>query len=448
MGTPGTPLTPPTPLTPLGPSTGAGERDSPASSTDSTDEGQYFQLENSAASPKLCSQCLPNSQTYLIELINYPALEHSKIRQQVLSKGEYDAVLLLYDVGNRSTFECVRVIHSELSEAVSRQRRPSATLLGRRASSTVLAQHGRRGSLLSMFSATEDSRRELYGSTKSETTIVALVGNKCDIDNEEGSSIAVKPVYSMKKQKGDNDDEVAIFGVSIDSGCSEPSTTSTDDSSIQQRPNILRSRRSYPRMNDWLHIETRAKRLIDGLASGQHESALAHNKPPNPSQGTAVTIVRQVSAAEGQGLAFELGLQVPFMETSAKTGANVEEAVEAVVQAVLRRKGRDVPERKLKRSYRQRQSPASKPSVTIRVECPLIKPAPPVASHGSQDQNPQRQAEANFLSNDGELEPRSEPQTANIFSRRHQVRRRESMGEKMRNLFMKRHASGATNLAA
>jgi hypothetical protein len=51
---------------------------------------------------------------------------------------------------------------------------------------------------------------------------------------------------------------------------------------------------------------------------------------------------RKVSRHEGEQLSRKLLLNVPFVETSAKTGANVEEAFEGMVRAVLREMGREV----------------------------------------------------------------------------------------------------------
>ncbi|KAK1768123.1 hypothetical protein QBC33DRAFT_536311 [Phialemonium atrogriseum] len=51
---------------------------------------------------------------------------------------------------------------------------------------------------------------------------------------------------------------------------------------------------------------------------------------------------RQVSRLEGEMLSRSLTLKVPFFETSAKTGQNVEEAFEAIVREVLREMGREV----------------------------------------------------------------------------------------------------------
>ncbi|KAL1872765.1 hypothetical protein VTK73DRAFT_1371 [Phialemonium thermophilum] len=70
---------------------------------------------------RLCDDCVREANTYLVELTNYPALHQHKVREQVLNKGDYDAVLLVYDVGDRSTFEAIPGLAAEVP--VSRERK-------------------------------------------------------------------------------------------------------------------------------------------------------------------------------------------------------------------------------------------------------------------------------------------------------------------------------------
>ncbi|KAH8911530.1 hypothetical protein BR93DRAFT_965315 [Coniochaeta sp. PMI_546] len=61
-----------------------------------------------------CAECQREARTYLVELTNHPALRLDNVRATVLAKGEYDAVLLIYDVGSRASFDAVPGLAAEV----------------------------------------------------------------------------------------------------------------------------------------------------------------------------------------------------------------------------------------------------------------------------------------------------------------------------------------------
>lgn len=325
-----------------------------------------------AAAAGPCAQCLQDAQTYLVELINYPALARAKVRQQVLAKGDYDAVLLVYDIAQRASFEHVRTLHAELT-----------------------AHRTRRGGLLGgLFSTSEAG---------GSAVMMGLLGMKCDVDDEEEQHDTEQAAVPQRHHK--------------------------------KRPARLRPISSFEAMiNDRLHIDTATGQQMDGLDSGENNSHTQANRPQEAAEATGRNS-RQVSTLEGQRLASEMGAQVSFMETSAKTGLNVEEAVEAVVEAVRRGRGSDgVAAETLSKTCRQRHSKLGS------------------SISGSQDNKQQRPAqnnkEATFHSVDLGLEQRLEQHAVNEVSRYQQVRRQDSMGEKMRNFCFRKHAPTAPGMVA
>ncbi len=96
----------------------------------------------------------------------------------------------------------------------------------------------------------------------------------------------------------------------------------------------------------------RASVIETWLQTGSHVEAAAAETdeaaPTSPADitriesyqtGSTTAAKRQVSRLDGEALARELMLQVPFFEASAKTGENVEDLFEATIREVLREMG-------------------------------------------------------------------------------------------------------------
>lgn len=75
--------------------------------------------------------------------------------------------------------------------------------------------------------------------------------------------------------------------------------------------------------------------------SGAATPAYGFGRDSAAARATPPLKQREVSVREGETLARRLLLPVPFHETSARTGENVDEAFEAVIRAVLKSQGRD-----------------------------------------------------------------------------------------------------------
>jgi len=94
-------------------------------------------------------------------------------------------------------------------------------------------------------------------------------------------------------------------------------------------------------------LQTGSPSAEDGAPSTAHKEEDCTHVGSNGTGSTAGpgAAKRQVSRAEGEMLVRKLLLHVPYFETSAKTGENVEELFEAVVRAVLQETGRGVEPR-------------------------------------------------------------------------------------------------------
>ncbi len=107
-----------------------------------------------------------------MEVINNPTLQQERARAQVLGKGEYDAVMLVYDVASRESFDAVRALHAEIP-------------ICRRRNNHRRAASGARSSGHGWFGGAAAS--DAAGATGSGEIVVALVGNKSDFDAEYAS---------------------------------------------------------------------------------------------------------------------------------------------------------------------------------------------------------------------------------------------------------------------
>ncbi|KAI8628314.1 hypothetical protein F5Y19DRAFT_486280 [Xylariaceae sp. FL1651] len=308
------------------------------------------------------------NSTYLVELINYPSLQCPTERAKVLLRGDFDAILLIYDVTSRSSFEIVANLHNEIP---------------------LKARDG--------WSSIKHRRRQLFKSfrprPRGRDIIVGLVGNKSDVDENNG---VVHGVYDILDKEAVNLDVVAserefMHPLFRRSGLldkvppwSPVSVDRLDTAAYGHQHDLLGARRSFasadavidkhlriqehqqpaqiirgnperavPRFSQssfrsekvlsWLELGSPKRET--GTPAEDLEQELGHGKWREISRlescntttttAAAVGAQRQVSRLEGELVAQTLLLQIPFFETSAKTGENVDKVFEAVVNEVI-----------------------------------------------------------------------------------------------------------------
>lgn len=317
-------------------------------STTSIPTSASFGTELELPRPQPCAKCTHRASTYLVEVLNYPALRSAKARQHVLAKGEYDAVLLVYDVSDRRSFDKVREFHSEValisSNSAKNHRRQRSHMPRRHSGLPAGSSLQRRSSVMSFFNpggglvAPEEDVEA--GKGPGDNVVVALVGNKADIGDVEDSNLSEKTEGEdgLADQDDDFDDDcesaIAVFGDALNRELHEEkvklgATLSALGTTSRPKPSHTVSSETVER---WLQVV--------GKAAEEDEDCAAHDPADSGTTASKAKPGRSVSKAEGEDLARSLELPVPFYETSAKTGANVEEAFEAVVRSVLRQMGR------------------------------------------------------------------------------------------------------------
>lgn len=434
--------------------------------------------ETSTPQSSCCAKCLANkAQTHLIEIINYPALHHAHTRHHVLHKGEYDAVLLVYDVGNRASFEHIKRLHAEIPLTAHHRRWRKAPSTPRRkssSSSTGLARRPsmqKRGSLFSLFAvaATPPNGKEAVGVADGDSahmggseglgpTVIAVVGNKCDLDEPpEGITPTWREGEEQEERVGldgeveDIDYARALFGYPpLRDEQGEESSSSESSSSAPSTPNDARpsrptlgppASRSSDTLDEFLLVGRSANMVQDVT-----RTEISGSTTSSGSQ-SAVHGGRQVSNVDGEGLALELSTQVPFFETSARTGENVEEVFEAVARAVLKEMGKsratndeltkNCPHRNnIEEGYTGRKH-SFVGDVAPKLSLPVFGPAP--VANIDEDKNDRcaqplqikglhEEKAATVLEQAVETQP--------VPRERQRVRRQESIVEKMKKMFM------------
>ncbi|KAK3318938.1 hypothetical protein B0H66DRAFT_623189 [Apodospora peruviana] len=393
-------------------------------------------------------------QHYLVEVTNYPALQNPKVRRrQLLARGEYDAVLLVYDVGNRDSFAAIPDLHAEIPLLLRNNSkrhkdkwrlRPRRTRGGGGTGGRALRKSRSLGIFASGSQHHSPSRDTETGTGE---TVVALIGNKSDFDDEEEEDyFSWEQHHLLEKeavlQEADVEERSLVHPLYRESRVFDLPDTSPPLSSPRSVHSLPVGRRSLRRRGRDVPVERnsmasaaadgirrsvfsdggrmsavpgpgrmslnlvpeehmqqqqakaplsrrsddamRIERWIEmnssagGVVSVQQEEddrTLAINiavtagaateketcggddndndkgsdttaappppPPPPPLPPPPVPTKRQVSKLEGELLARALLLNVPFCETSAKTGENVEEAFRAIVRAVLREMGEE-----------------------------------------------------------------------------------------------------------
>lgn len=318
-------------------------------STTSIPTSASFGNELELPKPQPCAKCAHKASTYLVEVLNYPALQSAKVRQHVLAKGEYDAVLLVYDVSDRRSFDKVRELHAEVSllssnNGAKNHRRQRSHMPRRHSGPPAGSSLQRSSSVMSFFSpggglvAPEEDVEA--GKGPGDNVVVALVGNKADVGDVDDSNLSEKTEGEdgLADQDDDFDDDcesaIAVFGDALNRDLHEEkvklgAALSALGTTSRPKPSHTESSDTVER---WLQIV--------GRAAEEDNEGVTNEPTASETAASKAKPGRSVSKAEGEDLARSLELQGPFLETSAKTGANVEEAFEAVVRSVLKHMGR------------------------------------------------------------------------------------------------------------
>ena len=443
--------------------------------------------------------------TYLVELTNAPALLDQTARSRVLAKGHYDAILLVYDLGNRATFEAVQEIYDEIPLRRTKRGRKKGHATG-----TV------RKSRSSIFA----------GGGLVREPVVALVGNKSDFDDEFagfGGGFDLGLVLSDKEavlQEADVEERSLVHPLYRESRAYDDapllspaiSTRSTpvarargagSETAADARRSVLSADHALlgvpegrwpshaverirsgpgplvvPRVKSgppFLEMPgkmTRVQSIEKWIETGspglpvetgleEDDAALVDSGASDAEKTERTTALRrQVSRLEGEMLTRTLRLTVPFFETSAKTGENVDEVFEAVVREVLAERGYHVGGEKTRISEtRLCEHPPVVRAISsagkARVELVATETRDVVASVDEQSA-PLLAAESTDMpaqeslstaTDDAVLEEETAEVVAEQPSRVVPTQRRESVVERFRRVFTKKTPAMVPNVA-
>lgn len=415
-------------------------------STTSIPTSASFGHELEPPRPQPCAKCTHRASTYLVEVLNYPALQSAKVRQHVLAKGDYDAVLLVYDVSDRRSFDKVRELHAEVSLVSS-----TTTKHHRRQRPHVPRRHSglptgpplqRRGSVMSFFSpggglAGPEEDVEA-GKGSGYNVVVALVGNKADIGDEDpNGSDRAEGEDGLVDQDDDFDDDcesaIAVFGDALHRDLQEEAKLGAAWSALgitsRPKPSHADSSETVER---WLQVVGRASEGDEEGEPSASETAASKAKPG-----------RSVSQAEGEDLARSLELPVPFFETSARTGTNVEEAFEAVVRSVLKQMGRSATPSTAELARRCREKhEAEQQRRASRSSRPVVDRMTPSAGPARGQGNHGRLVLETKLDGQGHRAHLERPALVANVPGRENLPRRESFMDRMRRILTSEEARG------
>ncbi|KAI3394470.1 hypothetical protein diail_2662 [Diaporthe ilicicola] len=413
-------------------------------STSSILNSPPFGNELELSKPHPCPKCAHRANTYLVEVVNYPALQSSKMRQHVFSKGDYDAVLLVYDVSDRRSFEAVRELHSEVALGSINSNKPhkrQRSHLPRRQSGPPTGTLQRRSSVMSFFGAA-GGVAGIEGEVESEKgpdrVVVALVGNKADVGDEdcdESEKVEEDEELLQEQEDGYDDDcesSMAVFGDALYRDLHDEFKFGAKSSilGITGRPQPFRAESSET-VERWLQVV--------GRAAKEDEEPAHHDGTDPKSTASTAKPRRMVSKAEGEHLARSLQLQVPFLETSARTGVNVEEAFESVVRSVLQQMGRSNPPsttelakkcRKRHEAEQQKRAGANRSSKSVDRTMTSPGPAP------RQDSTGPLVLDTKLDGGQGHAAHLERPAFVQHVPGREHITRRESFMGRMRRILM------------
>jgi GTPase SAR1 family protein len=318
-------------------------------------------VEPFSGEPIVCPECEWENNTFLLEIVNYPRLQCPKERAKVLLKGEFDAVLLVYDIASRGSFETVADLHNEIPLNARRGR----SSLGKRGS--WRHAFGRRGGeiVVGLVGNKSDIDAHMY-STESDFDELLLEKEEAALEDVASEREVVHPLFRQSRLF---DSSMPLSPISMRSFgaiqrysilAAARRSIASADAAFDARHSIMSARTAHsiratnekrlPRLPRRL---SRSSKVESWLEFG---SPVMENYPPTQqeemndltnastrdSSPSTTAVRRHISRLEGELVARTLLLQVPFFETSAKTGQNVEELFEAVVKEVLKEAGRDL----------------------------------------------------------------------------------------------------------
>lgn len=421
-------------------------------STTSIPASPSFGTELEPPRPQACSKCTHKASTYLVEVVNYPALQSAKVRQHVLSEGEYDAVLLVYDVTDRTSFDKVRGFHEEVSLVDSNgskyQKRQRSHVPRRHSGTPSGPSMQRRNSMMSFFSpggglaGPEDDVEAGKGSGRG--VVVALVGNKADIgDGDVNTSEKNGEEDELLYQDDETFDDdcesaLAVFGDAVYRDLHDKVQLGTTlGTTSRTKPSHAESSQTVER---WLQVVGQAT-----------EEDTEHSALEPSGLGATVSKAkprRSVSKSEGEDLARSLDLQVSFFETSARTGANVEEAFEAVVRSVLKKMGRSAapPTTELAKRCRQKHEAEQQKRASVSRSSRSLDRLTHGAGLVRGAGNHGRLMLDTKLDGRGHANHLERPASAQNDSSRESIPRRESSMERMRRILAPEEARSGENM--
>lgn len=291
----------------------------PVTSSENLQDHSESYLEDCSAESTVPDAMTPNhrqvyskdAQTCLIEVINYPSLHSTSVRQKVHAKGEYDAILLVYDVSNRESFKYVQTLNAEMSKIGQHQQRKARYTNRQNSSFKKLLGRATPESIGMEIPIDGRTGERIGEKAVLRKTVIGLVGNKCDVDAYD----AIIPAEEDSRER--NGASECVVSPATHEQLKLPRPTSCDS------------------LVDWISLKT--------TKTGNAEPtrpAEVRTGPISSIPNISVSRRREVSESEGESLAQELSLAMPFFEVSAKTGQNVERAFEAIARVALQRSGR------------------------------------------------------------------------------------------------------------
>lgn len=376
--------------------------DHPDNNSSSFLDDRTLVASTTTATASLCSSCAHENNTYLVEVINYPDLQKAQVRRRVHARADYDAVLLVYDVGDATSFDAIPPLHAEIPVCTRknhqqhhRRATPHAggggnnkSGSGARSRNTTMTTSGWFGGGGGATDGDVDGEATRTGSGE---IVVGLVGNKCDVDDvveqevpaemtgagtagRAGTSAHTEdsllhPLYResilyeelmAKREQRERERQKAAkakeragadaaqtpmtpfpTGITDNTDTADPLTPEQAEAACKKNDDIKKWL-SISRPEPTLPMSSEPTSPLDG--DGDYfglAGTIADIEKKSNTKTTAPPKKRQVPPTDGAMLAQALQLSAPFLETSAQSGHNVELALENIVRAVLREMGRD-----------------------------------------------------------------------------------------------------------
>lgn len=310
----------------------------------------WFHPPTPSATPTTPTTATPpdtDSNTYLVEIQNYPLLHHRAARAALLARARFDAVLLVYDVCSRASFDAAARLYDEVP--LRRGGGGGGSRLSRVGDGVGVRSPGGVAPL-----------SPVSGGDGVGETVIALVGNKVDVDGEDGEDGLFGGCEVLSVEEAERETrEVEARGLvhPLFRGRVSPTAAAAGDQSPAKSPARLVS---SPRPVLDLHVNVNkfeetplpptppepTSAIEKWIEVDNDEQTRAGSRESFKTVATAAAAParREVSRFEGELLARSLLLNVPFFETSAKTGESVDDMFEAVVREALWQMGHGVEE--------------------------------------------------------------------------------------------------------